>query len=182
MTDREMWDNATAVVKSEYEALAGSVRARLRPLLDILRREKAEIASIAERRGASDVCSGCGGACCRTGKYHFTTIDLLAFFDTDAVLMTPDFDAGSCPYLGRGGCLMVPSYRPLTCIIFHCERLEALLPPGDVERVHELERSLRGTCGEIEKLFRRRLTQGLLLSYERSLERGDCGILAEGKE
>jgi len=178
MTDQEMWNNAVAVVRAEYGGLPEPVRAKVYSLSASIQRLKAEIASIPEKKGASGACFSCGGRCCEKGKYHFSAIDLLVFLDTGRELFDPSFGEDSCPYMGTGGCLMEPPYRPFTCITFHCERLEGLLSPAEVERLYELERSLRRHYGHIEELFGRRMTQGLLLSYGRYVEGKSSGILA----
>lgn len=182
MTDREMWNIAVDVVRAEYEVITDSERARLHKLLGVLQREKIEIFSIAEKGGASLACAGCGGGCCEKGKYHFTVIDLLAFLYTGTALFTPDFGGSLCPFMGDAGCLMGPSFRPFTCITFHCERIEARLASKDMESLYNLERSLRNTYAGIEELFGRRLTQGLLLSCERFLEGRGSGILVDNSE
>jgi hypothetical protein len=181
MTDMEMWDNAVTVVRREYRALADPIKERLRSIIREVRLEKTEVCSITASRGASHVCSGCGGRCCHKGKYHFSVIDLLAFLDTGRDLFLPAFGGVSCPYLGKAGCLMEPPYRPFTCVTFHCDRLEALLTASEVERLYGLERSLRVKYGDIEELFGTRLTQGLLLGYARYLEGACAGILVAGR-
>lgn len=181
MTDREMWDGAVAVVRGEYEALTGPVTERLRTALRSVRRQKEEICSIPAGEGASLTCFDCGGRCCDRGKYHFSAIDLLALLDTGSALFQPSFGSASCPYLGQAGCLMEPQFRPFTCVTFHCERLEALLVDAELERLYLLERNLRAGYGEIEGIFGRRLTQGLLLAYARHLEGRGTGILGAGR-
>jgi hypothetical protein len=178
MTDQEMWYNAVAVARSEFEGLPAPVRANVRSIVERLQREKEEISSIPEKKGASGACSICGGRCCDRGKYHFSAIDLLVFLVTERELFDPSFGEASCPYMGTGGCLMEPSYRPFTCITFHCESLEGLLSPAEVERLYELERSLRSHCRKIEDIFGTRMTQGLLLSYGRYVEGKSSSILA----
>jgi len=177
MTDQEMWNNAVAVVRAEYGGLPEPVRAKVYSLSASIQRLKAEIASIPEKKGASGACFSCGGRCCERGKYHFSAIDLLVYLATDRELFDPCFDQASCPYLGAEGCHMAPAYRPYTCITFHCDRLEGLLSPAEVERLYELERSLRSRYAMIEELFDRRMTQGLLLSYGRCVEGKCSGIL-----
>lgn len=181
MTDLEMWDSAVAVVRREYASLADPVRQRLRSIIPGVQQLKGEICSIPSGKGASLACAGCGGRCCDRGKYHFSSIDLLVYLETGKELFLPSFGKESCPYLGNRGCLMEPPYRPLTCVTFHCESLEALLSAVEVGRLYELERSLRGSYAEIERLFGTRLTPGLLLGYERYLEGKSTGILVGGR-
>jgi len=178
MTDQEMWDNAVAVARAEYGGLPEPVRLKVHSLSASIQRVKMEIASIPEMKGAAGACFSCGGKCCETGKYHFAVIDLLVYLATDGELFDPSFGQASCPYLGVEGCLMAPAYRPFTCITFHCDRLEGLLSPAEVERLYGLERSLRSHYAMIEELFDSRMAQGLLLSYGRCVEGKSSGILA----
>jgi hypothetical protein len=178
LTDQEMWDNAVAVVRGEYAALAGEEKAGVESVAGLIRLKKEEIFSLAENKDASKFCESCRGACCAKGKYHFTVVDLLVYFAGDADLFSPSFCGDLCPYLGSGRCLMSPSFRPLTCITFHCEPLEMLLSPAELERMYSLERELRNHYAQLETFFGTRLTQGLLLNYEVYRDGRSTGILA----
>jgi hypothetical protein len=174
-----MWDSAVAVVRGEYAALSGEEKAGVGSVADFIRLKKEEIFSLTENKGASEFCENCRGACCANGKYHFTVVDLLVFFSGNAELFSPFFSGNLCPYLGNGKCLMSPSFRPLTCITFHCEPLEMLLSPAELERMYSLELELRNYYSQLETFFGTRLTQGLLLNYEVYREGRSTGILAK---
>jgi hypothetical protein len=172
-----MWDNAVAVVRREYAALSAEVKAEVGSVFALIRCKKEELFSITGARGASEICGTCGGACCVKGKYHFTVIDLLVFLSADVELFAPSFHGEQCPYLSGGKCLMSPSFRPLTCIAFHCDPLEDLLSAVEIERLYSLERELRDHYAHLEDFFGIRLSQGLLLNYSGFLQGRRSGLL-----
>lgn len=169
MTDQEMWEDAVRLARADYEALSGSVKDRVRRIGETIRQTKREIFSLANKSVIDKTCADCGGLCCKTGKYHFSVVDLLMYLSTGMELFRPVFRETPCPYLGAAGCFMEPAYRPYTCITFHCERIESQLASTDLERISVLESSLRASCRELEGLFGQRMTQGLLLRYARRL-------------
>lgn len=169
MTDQEMWERAVAVAGGEYEHLSDPLKKQVLVIGESIRQVKREIYALAGGAAIIKTCVACGGLCCEKGKYHFSVIDLLMYLSSGKELFIPSFRETPCPFLGEEGCLMDPAYRPFTCITFHCERLEDLLSPADLERIHHLERSLRKLCQKLETLFGGRLMQGLLLSCARYL-------------
>jgi hypothetical protein len=72
---------------------------------------------------------------------------------------------------------MAPSYRPFTCVIFNCERVESLLEPQELERAVLLERELRALYRRFEVEFGNRFMGGLLMNCERDIARGRGAIL-----
>ncbi|RQW89700.1 MAG: hypothetical protein EHM79_02780 [Geobacter sp.] len=177
MTDQELWQRAVSIARVEYENLSDQVKAQVFGIGEAIRQNKLEMYSLAGGAAVVETCADCGGLCCEKGKYHFSAIDLLMYLSTGKELFTPSFRGTPCPFLGEEGCLMSPAYRPFTCITFHCERLEELIPSADLERMCHLERSLRVLCRQMEELFGNRLMQGLLLSCARYLHGDDTGAL-----
>jgi hypothetical protein len=177
LIDQELWDRAVAVARVEYENLPDPLKERVVGIGDAIRQAKREMYALAGGSAIVETCSDCGGLCCEKGKYHFSVIDLLMYLSTGKELFSPSFRDTPCPFLGEAGCLMEPAYRPFTCITFHCERLEVLLAPADLERICHLERCLRVLCRELESLFGRRLMQGLLLSGARYLDGDAAAVL-----
>lgn len=167
MTDRETWDQAVAVVAKGFEGLSPSRRAAAAKAVAATKACKNELHTIVAGVSAAEICASCGGECCRTGKYHFTVVDLLAYLADGKQLFTPRFGRQVCPYLGEEGCQMEPAYRPYNCVTFNCEQVEALLEPEALERLVCLERQLRGHYGTVEDLFGARLMGGLLMNCER---------------
>jgi hypothetical protein len=180
LTDQELWERAVSLARVEYEALSGPVKDQVLEIGEAIRQKKLAMYSLAGGAAVDETCADCGGLCCEKGKYHFSAIDLLMYLSTGKELFTPLFRETPCPFLGLEGCLMDPAYRPFTCIIFHCERLEGLLSSTDLERMCHLEGSLRLLCRQLEELFGNRLMQGLLLSCERYLHGEDAAILGLG--
>ncbi|MBN2015149.1 MAG: YkgJ family cysteine cluster protein [Candidatus Altiarchaeota archaeon] len=82
-----------------------------------------------EARILADLCMKCGGRCCRN---HFIFLSELEYvrlkeclnfregsFDTPYGSMKAiDALHGSCPFLGREGCVLDPEKRPLICRLF----------------------------------------------------------------
>ena len=161
-----MWAAAVSVVCREYGELCDNVRAELAGMVSALRLEKRELHSLTADIGAERYCADCGGACCRTGKYHFSVVDLLVFLSGGEEIVKPSFQADCCPYMGKEGCQMEPSLRPFPCITFCCEELHALMAPDVAERLAVLEKGVRACYHWIEELFGRPLMKSLLIAYE----------------
>jgi hypothetical protein len=167
MTDKDTWDCATAAITAEFSRLPAGMRATVATAAAAIKACKAELQAVVSAVDAGTVCSSCGGACCMSGKYHFTAVDQLVYLVDDRELFEPGFGQGRCPYLGSRGCLMTPDYRPLTCIIFNCDLVEGLLDPTSKELLRTLEKELRGHYASLERLFGRRLMGGVLMDGER---------------
>ena len=177
MTFAEKWQAAVQTVCREYAALPPAVGSRVGELTDAIASAKEEMHKVAAAVDAGGACRTCGGACCAHGRNHFTVVDLLTFLGRDRALFVPDFGAPLCPYLGKGGCLMEPAFRPFNCMIFLCEEIDSLLPEPAREQLTRLEQELRRLYGELERLFRTRFANGLFISYERALATGDGTLL-----
>ena len=177
MTDRETWNLAVAVVAGEYERLSAPQRAAVAEAAEAVKTCKKALHRIVEAVAAADICASCRGACCRTGKYHFTVVDLLVYLSDGRELFTPRFDQGACPYLGERGCLMEPAQRPYNCVTFNCEGVEQLLGPREKERLIRLELELRAHYTRFEELLGNRFMGGLLMNWERDCRRGRSAIL-----
>ena len=147
------WQAGGAGGAALFDKLPPAELARLRPLALAMRRRKEEMQELASAVDAATHCAGCGGACCVSGKYHFTGVDLLVFLVSREPLFVPRFDNGLCPYLGDARCLIAAGYRPFNCITFICDLIEDQLPRDQVSRFYQMERELRKNYGEIASLF-----------------------------
>ncbi len=181
VTDRDKWRQAVAAVTSEYAALVPSLRERLQTLCESILTTKSGVHAVTEAVSPAAICAGCGGACCASGKYHFTVVDLLVFLSSGQPLFEPHFGRGLCPYLGERSCLMAPDYRPFNCLTFNCEQVEALLAPSEVACFYAGERELRRLYAGVEELFGNRFMHGLLMNYERGLLIGMTTPLLQGE-
>ena len=177
MTDREAWHIAVAAVTEEFARLSPSRRAFVGEGAEAVKSAKQALHAIVEEVTAEGICASCGGECCRTGKFHFTVVDLLVYLADSRELFTPRFGQEACPYLGVLGCLMAPAYRPYNCITFNCERLELLLAPDEKECLAGHEERLRSHYQRFEEFFGARFLGGLLMTWERHVVRGRTTIL-----
>ena len=149
----KQWDEGVRGVTCAFSAFTEQEMQRLRRLASSMMEQKEAMQAVVARVDAGSHCAGCGGACCVSGKYHFTGVDLLVYLVTGKALFAPLFGNGLCPYLAEEGCLMAPAYRPFNCITFNCEVIEDLLSKDEVSRFYQLERELRRSYGEIRSLF-----------------------------
>lgn len=179
MTDQEKWTDAVMVVRREYGELGGTVRNALSGMTDELRQEKREFHSLTAHMGAESYCAECMGACCRTGKYHFSVLDLLVFLSSGEDIVKPSFEGDCCPYMDDDGCQMEPSLRPFPCITFHCEELYNLLAPETAEQLSVLENKLRNRCALIEVLLGNPVMKSLFMAFERYLREPAVGIISQ---
>ena len=166
MTDLNTWQLAVDTVTTEFEGLSLPERSIITSLADEIRHGKTALHAVVAAADCGSICAACGGECCRTGKYHFTVVDLLVYLTRGEELFAPGFDLPHCPYLGPHGCFMTPGYRPYTCITFNCDRVAAFLEPADEERLSRLERELREMYGRFEKVLGRRVMNGLVMDIE----------------
>jgi hypothetical protein len=164
MIDRTIWDSATARVTDEFSRLSAGRMLAVTAAAGAIKACKSGLNDIAAAVDAGTVCATCGGACCMSGKYHFTVVDLLVCLVDETELPAPRFGQGVCPYLGNRGCQMTPAYRPFTCVIFNCDLVEMRLDPLQKKRLYHLEGELRGHYAGLEKLFGRRFMGGLLMN------------------
>ena len=162
----KQWRDGVRRVTDAFSALPEPDLARLRSLSSLVMEQKDAMQALVAQVDAASHCAGCGGACCVSGKYHFTAADLLVHLATGAPLFAPLFDNGLCCYLGAAGCLMAPAYRPFNCITFNCERIEDLLPEQEVARFYRLEGELRRSYAQILSLFPGNAMFGALLKGE----------------
>ena len=158
------WREGVARVTLAYQALPQREREKLQALAAALKEQKCAMQALVARVGAAEQCAGCGGECCVAGKYHFSRADLLVYLAAGETLFVPLFGNGLCPYLGGGGCLIPPAYRPFNCITFNCERIEELLGPEELDGFYRMERELRRSYGEIRSLFPEQTMYGALLA------------------
>jgi hypothetical protein len=176
VTDLETWNLAVAAVTAEFAALPPARQSLVAEFAGAIKVGKEALHAVVEQVSASEICASCGGACCLTGKFHVTVVDLLVYLAEGRELFTPGFDLGRCPYLGTQGCLMAPPYRPFNCVTFNCEQVEWLLEPLEKERSVLLEQELRSLYGRFEELFGNRFMGGLLMNCERDIKQG-CGTI-----
>jgi hypothetical protein len=169
MTDMEKWDLGVAAIRKEYAALSPALKSRLHEGTEKVKSCKRNLHLIVNGVRAAEICANCLGECCKAGKNHVTTIDLLVYMDEGKKIFSPVFDHGICPYLGEKGCVMEPEYRPFNCITFICERIEEVLGPLEQARFYAFEHELRILYDGFERIFDNSFRYGILRNCERSL-------------
>ena len=172
MTDQELWNAAVRQIEKAWDSCAPSLVESLTGLIRQVSVRKESLHSLATAAGADRHCASCRGLCCHGGKHHVTIIDLLAHLALGGELFTPRFGAPVCPYLGPDGCLMAPSFRPRTCIVFLCDSVLTGMGNGERAEVAGMERELEQLYREIGELLDIVPARSLLLAAESSTARG----------
>lgn len=157
-----------SAVNNEFLSLPGDIATRVRDAVVRIKGLKLTLHTTAIQATKTIPCQICRGACCYTGIYHFTIVDLLAYLCDDQELFSPNFEGNRCPYLGHQGCLMPPEYRPYNCITFHCDNFEENLGPTKSEEMYRVEKRLRQAYRELEDVFNTRFFCGLFANYSRA--------------
>ena len=163
MSFERQWREGVLQVSAGFAALREPEMERMRVLAHSMMARKEAMQALVASVDAASRCAGCGGACCVSGKYHFSAVDLLVYLVTGAPLFTPRFDNGLCPYLGDACCLIPPGYRPFNCITFNCDLIEDRFSRDELSRFYAMERELRLDYGEIRSLFPAKKMDGSLL-------------------
>ncbi len=158
-----VWAEHVAEIAEAIRSLPVTVRNDLAPLLREARRLKTELQQVPDGVSAGDICARCGGECCRTGRYHVTVTDILAYLDDGLDPPVPPFTTGFCPYLSVAGCIFPPAYRPFNCITFNCDRIEGLLAPSVQAAFCGGVDALRAVSRSIASLLAGRMRLGILL-------------------
>lgn len=172
VTDEQLWSAAVEQVRADYAALPQALKLKLSALSAEIMVLKASHQAFVAASATAEACAECGGICCRFGKHHFTAVDLLAYLFSGRELFSPSFENPVCPYHSGCGCLMEPSLRPFNCIIFICEQLEKTLGPEERAALAGIESSLRRIYREFDRLLGNRFANGLLITFQRTLETG----------
>jgi hypothetical protein len=167
LEDNRIWLQAVQEASKTYQQLPDTVKADLDLIFDEIMLFKSGLLELTQSVGAT-VCAECGGVCCNNGKYHISVLDLMAFIYTSEDPPTPDFaNSPFCPYGSPGGCLMLPGFRPVTCLIFNCELIENKLNQQELVRLRELEQLIREKVNQAEKLLGLRVSRPLLLCLDK---------------
>jgi|SRR6185369_7281244 len=172
VTDQELWSEASGQVRSEYLDLPMPVKKRLCELSSEIGALKDRHQKLVSRYSPDRLCEQCNGICCRYGKHHFTAVELIGYLAAERKLFTPCFDHPVCPYIGDSGCMMEPALRPFNCIIFICEALDNRLDESSRAELSAIEAKLRQLYLQIDQLLGNRFGNGLLISFQRSVDAG----------
>jgi hypothetical protein len=166
VNDQAAWEQAVTTASNWYFGLPSGIRAEFDELLEEIMQLKQKLVELVTSSGSSSICRTCGGQCCLLGRYHVSVLDILAYRKTGVEPVIPDFTASqACPYSDVSGCLMLPRYRPVTCVIFNCLPIEDLLTAEGRQSLHEYENRLRATVARAGCIHDIRIDRPLLLCY-----------------
>jgi hypothetical protein len=167
LNDQALWEETASSVDSWYSALPANVRDELDGLIAEIMLLKQKLVDLATAAGSAEICRACGGECCLLGKYHFSVLDLLAYRKSGLDPVVPAFNNGpACPYSDSAGCLMLPCYRPATCVIFNCQLIEDRLSPDMRAALDRNEKALRDVLKLACRTSGTRIDRPLLLSVD----------------
>ena len=127
--------------------------------------------------GGETACAVCSGACCGSGRHHFTLTNLLAYLAEDQWPPAADF-ACSCPFLGETGCRLPVARRPYNCVTFFCESLDDRLDPEQRALLAALDGSLRCAYQAVAERYPGASLRGLWLAMDRL---GRAPVFARGQ-
>ncbi|HPX62441.1 MAG TPA: hypothetical protein PLN25_11845, partial [Deltaproteobacteria bacterium] len=164
MEDQQLWNRACTFAADVYGALSPDDRDKLAGLTNSIMQLKREMLSVTFAAGSGGVCRDCGGECCRYGRYHFSVLDMLACFSANVLPPVPRFEnLMDCPFGTDSGCSLDPGFRPVTCVIFNCERIEELMGVDLKTGMQRSETLLREAVETASLLLGMRVSRPLLL-------------------
>jgi len=165
VNDQAAWEQAIAAARKSYTDLPHGIAGQLNDVLDQIMQLKQNLVEQVTAAGSSRICRGCGGECCRLGRYHVSVLDILVYLKNDTALPIPDFSTTpACPYSDDSGCIMQSGYRPMTCVVFNCQQVENQLAPDKLEAFHACEQELRDAITRAGQITGLPLNRALLLS------------------
>lgn len=168
VNDQAVWEQAVATASSSYTRLPTGIRAELDGVIAEVLLLKQQLVELVTSAGSVDICRTCGGECCRHGKYHVSVLDILAYLKNGSEPVIPDFSTNpACPYSAVSGCTMGPGYRPMTCVVFNCQKVEDQLTSAEQECFQGYEQKLRDAIKQTGHITGLRLGRPLLLSCSR---------------
>jgi hypothetical protein len=124
--------------------------------------------------GGASICADCDGVCCGCGRHHITLTNLLGYLIAGEDPPSPDFTR-SCPYLGKGGCVLPVARRPYNCITFFCEQLEENLSEEKRQQLCSMDQQLRREYQALAERYPAASLRGIWIALERI---GDGEILS----
>jgi hypothetical protein len=161
-----LWDRSLTAVSKEYQALDSQEKNWIVDRLGeiaVLQKQLDELFRVA---GGPTACRQCSGACCDSGKNHFTLANLLAFLACGEPPPGPDFSL-SCPFLGESGCRIEPFRRPFNCVTFACEPVLDSLNGECRDEYLRLEKALHQLYLAFDRRFAGSSLCGLFIRAER---------------
>ncbi|HIJ95615.1 MAG TPA: hypothetical protein HPP94_07740 [Desulfuromonadales bacterium] len=163
MNDQQKLEQGLSQVASLFATCTPDKQRQISDLLDLYRAEKDALAAVIQAVDAADICRKCAGQCCQNGKFRLTVCDALALH-VKQMLLSSDFNQKPlCPYGTERGCCLSPRFRPMDCILFVCDEIEARLTESDRFELSEREARIRKYLQRLSQLAGTPLSTPLLL-------------------
>lgn len=159
------WQQIVASVTAEYQNLPVTEKQWIAERLSIIEALQQQLDDMFVAVSGEELCARCLGACCGSGRYHLTLVNLLSCLATGTV-PEPDFSQ-DCPFMARHGCQLTVGCRPYNCVTFICDIIEDQMSREQYERFYETERQLRKLYLAFAKRYQGAALTGLLLCYQR---------------
>ncbi|MEZ4601535.1 MAG: hypothetical protein R2940_17240 [Syntrophotaleaceae bacterium] len=163
--NQRLWERSLAAVSQELETLDREDRKWIVDRINEIAVMQGQIDELFRLADGPKACRHCSGACCDSGKNHFTLANLLAFLVAGEPPPKPDFSL-PCPFLGATGCRIEPCRRPFNCITFACEPVLNFLGGKDRENYFALEKALHRLYRAFDRRFAGSSLCGLFIRAE----------------
>jgi hypothetical protein len=168
------WLALLAKIKADLSALDEAEKQWLHDRIAAIEKLQLALDNLFKNAGGANICADCDGVCCGCGRHHITLTNLLGYLIAGEDPPSPDF-TGTCPYLGKGGCVLPVARRPYNCITFFCELLEEKLSEEKRQQLCFMDQQLRREYQALAERYPAASLRGIWIALERI---GDGEILS----
>ena len=168
------WLALLAKIKADLSALDETEKQWLHDRIAAIEKLQLALDDLFKNAGGANICADCDGVCCGCGRHHITLTNLLGYLIAGEDPPSPDF-TGTCPYLGKGGCVLPVARRPYNCITFFCELLEEKLSEEKRQQLCFMDQQLRREYQALAERYPAASLRGIWIALERI---GDGEILS----
>jgi len=169
-----VWLALLAKIKADLSALDEAGKQWLHDRIAAIEKLQLALDDLFKDAGGASICADCDGVCCGCGRHHITLTNLLGYLIAGEDPPSPDFTR-SCPYLGKGGCVLPVARRPYNCITFFCEQLEENLSEEKRQQLCSMDQQLRREYQALAERYPAASLRGIWIALERI---GDGEILS----
>ena len=168
------WLALLARIKADLSALDEAGKQWLHDRVAAIEKLQLALDDLFKDAGGESICADCDGVCCVCGRHHITLTNLLGYLIAGEDQPSPDFTR-TCPYLGKGGCVLPVARRPYNCITFFCEQLEENLSEENRQQLRFMDQQLRREYQALAERYPAASLRGIWIALERI---GDGEILS----
>jgi len=163
VNDQQKLEQGLLKVADLFAAFAPTIQRQITVLLNQYRAEKEALAAVVYAVEAAEICRKCGGQCCLNGKFRLTVCDALVLSVEQWSLCSEFNQKPICPYGTDQGCCLPAGLRPMDCILFVCDEIDARLTESARYELSEREACIRECLQSISRLADIPLSMPLLL-------------------